>query len=829
VIIASALEDTRTINSGGIWRSTDGGISWQKPTTSNPPAGCTTPPGRASTWGISFPPRIARKGPGQPVNQDVYVGTDCGVAVSHDLGATWSHVSLSRTWSVVAGAGGLPDIVDTCSNDGHHRSTDGGRSFGPANPIPGGNCQGFFVHAIAASPFESKVLFAATGFNSLFEGHVSDNGAVTWTNLNPPTAGPSKAPWVKTHRSADGIASHFDLYFGSGANMVRQTCTNSGGAGLRCSTSWTNVTVDHADQNDLAFSTSGNCPQLWGSDGGMHKTSDCGASWTITGGGSAGYNALQLYEVNGQVHLDHTDLYMGTQDNSIWASADSGATWGNELCCEGFHIQVPHTSPTDAGQTVTGADCADCVNFRHESHLAGPRQPNGRARDWINPPGGGGNPFLIDFPDAPQGTYVQYSQPCPPDQPTSILPTSVLYLTTRIPSSQSDWRPLTAVPFREPFTGQCFLLGNMLIDQEIVDRPYIAGPGTVPTIYSAYKKRLMSAGPIPGSAPPAAKNGLLRIDISGLGPTNASVDLADNGLDSISFYNTSFGSLRSPLVFAVDPNNSQHLIAADAGTNEMKVSIDGGASWTVDTALTKLVTGDGEFLFSQPYFPNYSSQAHVIAFDPLDGNRILVGTEAAGIIFSLDSGQTWDTVPGSNHIPNITSFFFGDAGGSTGTIPRPVLVSSYGRGLWRLSLPLSTPGSSVPSGLLARQTIALRPAIQAAQQVLAAPYLRLFGTIPITGQTTALSGDQVTAYGSAFCPNVNVFQCSPLTLQVGDRIAVEQVPVANDGTFRVTFTVTELPGYYTVTASQFRSDGSTLTDSARLIVPVGDVAEVTGR
>lgn len=38
-------------------------------------------------------------------------------------------------------------------------------------------------------------------------------------------------------------------------------------------------------------------------------------------------------------------------------------------------------------------------------------------------------------------------------------------------------------------------------------------------------------------------------------------------------------------VFGVDPNNPQNLIAAEVGSNQMKVSIDGGASWNVDSVI----------------------------------------------------------------------------------------------------------------------------------------------------------------------------------------------------------------------------------------------------
>src|SRR5262249_36134101 len=38
VLIASAWEDSRTTNGGGIWRSGDGGATWQKPATGARPS-----------------------------------------------------------------------------------------------------------------------------------------------------------------------------------------------------------------------------------------------------------------------------------------------------------------------------------------------------------------------------------------------------------------------------------------------------------------------------------------------------------------------------------------------------------------------------------------------------------------------------------------------------------------------------------------------------------------------------------------------------------------------------------------------------------------------
>lgn len=83
IIIATTLSAYRKINDGGIWRSLDGGASWSQPTGWAPPPGpnCTD---RPSAWGISH----------MPLSKTFYVGTDCGIAVSHDNGATWSNFVL---------------------------------------------------------------------------------------------------------------------------------------------------------------------------------------------------------------------------------------------------------------------------------------------------------------------------------------------------------------------------------------------------------------------------------------------------------------------------------------------------------------------------------------------------------------------------------------------------------------------------------------------------------------------------------------------------------------------------------------------------------------
>jgi uncharacterized repeat protein (TIGR01451 family) len=613
IVIATSWFDSHVTNGGGIWRSIDGGANWAKPATADPTPGlfCPTP---FNTWGISFAPGTS----------DVFVGTDCGVSVSHDLGSSWSHVTLAPVYAISAQAGASGTIVDTCGADGHHRSTNSGAIFTPfSSALPA--CPFIGVHTIAVSPLEPNVLFGAIDETHLYE---SDNAGASWTNLNPSTDVGGREAWVATHLSADGNPNHFDIYFGSGLNAYRQTCTNTGGPGLRCSTSWNTVTLDHSDQNGLAFSTSGNCAQYIVSDGGVHITSDCGGTWTITGNGAGGYHALQVYEMTGEVHPAGTDLYFGTQDNNLWASANNGSTWINPYCCEGFFIQTLHDSPSDSGQTITFAACGPpCPDHDSTADFAS-------VTGWNNPPGGGGDPFIVD-----QGVYLEWSAPS--------KPTNQLYLSI---DTGGSW---TAIP------GASTTL-------QLVDHPFISGPPANPTVYQQVKR----AGGVTGL-----------IKITGVRSGSATITNADTGLNNIGFWSMGQGTFRWQQVFGVDPNNPLHLIAGDIGLNEMMVSIDGGMSWNPDSHLTDLVTDFGQFQFSQPSttFPGLTTEAHAIAFDPSNGNRILVGTEQAGIIVSTDGGTTWGVISGSNSVPAVSSFFFDE-------VQKDVMASSYGRGLWTLDL-----------------------------------------------------------------------------------------------------------------------------------------------
>jgi photosystem II stability/assembly factor-like uncharacterized protein len=83
IIIATTQSQYRAVNDGGIWRSTDGGATWSQPSGWAPAPGPDCPM-RPGAFGISH----------MPLSRTFYVGTDCGLAISNDDGASWSHIVL---------------------------------------------------------------------------------------------------------------------------------------------------------------------------------------------------------------------------------------------------------------------------------------------------------------------------------------------------------------------------------------------------------------------------------------------------------------------------------------------------------------------------------------------------------------------------------------------------------------------------------------------------------------------------------------------------------------------------------------------------------------
>jgi photosystem II stability/assembly factor-like uncharacterized protein len=611
-IIATTQSQYRAVNDGGIWRSTDGGGTWSQPT------GWATPgphcPDRPSAYGISH----------MPLSKTFYVGTDCGLAVSNDNGATWTNVIpdpgaqsgatfTNRVHSVLV----INRTTGVAVGDRALWHLDGSGNWVPATSNPD-NGQTPPTHGFAAPWWNGvPVIFHASVGQKLF---ASTDGGANWTQVNAPSVNNREA-WVRVARALSNDDNEFDIYYGDGAKLNRQTLSFSNPASVG---EWTRLASDHDDPSDIAFDLDRREPVLLASDGGVHITADHGAHWTLTGGNYGGFVALQISEITGQsVGGDHPhlDLYYGTQDNDLKASDDGGQTWTGSICCEGRFIRTMPQSDAP-GSRVTLSACGPCGNTMAGAHFESPT-------GWPNAPGGAADmPFLI-VEDAYLQNVVSSATP----------PSNDYFLTLSAGATWAKSFSLTPTP-----KGATIFAGSL----------------ANPSVYTGVQR--------PGSLPNGGTHfGLMRAkNIAG----TATVADADNGI--------MLGSLRVPIaryiVFGVDPKNPEHLIAPDADAEVMKFSADGGASWHPLPQLTNAVTGNGAYQFEL----GDETLASVVAFDPYDSCHILVGTIQNGIVRSTDGGNTWAQIDGSKHVTFVSSFFFPPTG--------DVWVSSNGRGLWTLKL-----------------------------------------------------------------------------------------------------------------------------------------------
>jgi hypothetical protein len=328
---------------GGVWKTMDGGLSWQSLTESL---------GSLSTGWLAADPSDAETlylGLGDPFD-----GTGIGLVKSTNGGQTWSSPVFLGDSQVVTQVMVAPTATQTvlaATDRGLFRSTDGGASFAPV-PLPTGHAEvpyawsmawtggANFVLAAEADPFATSVTTDGQIFTS------SNNGA-SWTRaagvVAPTGVGRITVAAAPSNRSiVYAVASHFggDLadFFKStdgGANW-----TALGATGRRVRYTNKNQTASRPAQ---LFNTQGwydqfvvvspTNPNVVDFGGALHnaRTTDGGATWSMT---TEWLGRHGLPYVHADSHAAAYDalgnLYFGT-DGGIFKSPDGGATFTDKL------------------------------------------------------------------------------------------------------------------------------------------------------------------------------------------------------------------------------------------------------------------------------------------------------------------------------------------------------------------------------------------------------------------------------------------------------------------------------------------------------------------
>lgn len=639
IIIATSAYDTKTARGGAIWRSTDGGASWNRPLESVPPmtARC---PDRLSAAGISWVPRT----------DTVWVATDCGLMRSEDAGVHWTQVIVDPT------SGGAYDRWDprfrpdrmfaVLAIDGQHviAGGEGGYYFlnddGRTWHQSIGERPNFYCpRGLAVAPGNARLLFRAD-FDS---GRLrySENQGATWANFpgDGLEAG-NTAPFVRVTTSGQGAGS-FELYFGTGVELKRTTLSTNPAAWRTGGATWQTALLDHADPQDLAFDPRTKRPLLLVGDSGTLNTADDGMSWQSVGGGPAGLNALVVYGVAAQrFGVFSVDLNFVTWDNGAWSSGDGGRSWTSiSGIAEGINMR---------GSGPLIGDSSDAGIALQP--WAGTATLGGRRGVVLSPPFEAAREYIPPRDDPPRAEncfqhIVFFNSPA--DGRPQVLSAAYNCAGAAV---VYDTRPMTGGDWREILRETRFPMYGL---------PQTATNSTAAVLVAAYVNP-------EGRILLAKATGIERM---GGRPPLTPLAMAHFGSVGVTPWN------RGEPVFAVKPDDDRVLIAADvnATPQSMKRSVDGGDDWEKLDQLTLLVTDDGRLRF---YTPDNNTQASVIAFDPDSPDRVLIGTFESGLLYSTNAGRSWERIRGSEKVTHVSAISF-DGNGTA-------YIATVGRGIWKL-------------------------------------------------------------------------------------------------------------------------------------------------
>jgi len=265
-----------------------------------------------------------------------------GVFKSVDAGVTWTQLGggLPTTLSATDVAinpitprilyAAIGHIVGDAKN-GVYKSIDGGTKFvrlGGGLPTTG---VGRITLAVA--PSNPKTVYAsivlpssATGGSAATQNvYRSDNAGTSWTAISPGSYQATYGWYLCT-----SVVSPTDPKVILVGGLTCRRSTNSG-------SNWQTVTPPHVDLHAFDFDASGRL--LCGNDGGIHRSTNLGSSWTAINGN---LGLVQFYAGISPHPSKGVVVYGGTQDNGSLARG-SGPTWLRVLGGDGGYTSMDAT------------------------------------------------------------------------------------------------------------------------------------------------------------------------------------------------------------------------------------------------------------------------------------------------------------------------------------------------------------------------------------------------------------------------------------------------------------------------------------------------------
>jgi photosystem II stability/assembly factor-like uncharacterized protein len=705
------------VSGGGIWRSTDKGMNWTS----------IWPDSNVQTMGAfaQAPDGTLWAGTGEanpPGGGLTYFGD--GIYKSTDGGASWQNTGLRDSASIgriavdpknssIVFAAAAGHIARSVSERGLYRTTDAGKTWklvlAPPNATTG-------AIEVAIDPVDSQRVFAALWDHKRNNGartyggigsglFRSDDGGDTWKRLENITGALPAYDQTQTGLKADpslgriGVAiapsNHNRVYVVSGSpygpdkgffvsDDGGDTFRAGGRAYAASGYQWWfgRIWVDPANQD-----------HIFNADVNLRVSNNGGTTWSNSSGPHADHHGMDWdTRVPGRV-------YNGN-DGGMYRSDSNGnsGTWTHavyEPWNQSYHM---------------------AVSQQHSNRLVTGLQDNGSVRSWTatnpNPTnltqfnsyfGGDGHNVLIDPKD--ETTYYACYQPAPPNVDCAgFHDTATATQQWTFPNSGAGapWAPANR-PGQPPFRWTTDT--PIVIDPTDSNVVYIGGQALARSTNQGRAFTLISptddANSLPGPVPPDENDlGPFYANeyatISAIAPTKTDPNTIYVGTDTGRMWKTTdLGAHWTRLsgtperwvnAIKVDPADGDHAYAAFSGYREGDDSAnvyetkDGGATWTN-------ISGN---------LPN--GPVEMIEYD--DVHDVLYAATDVGAFDHKDGDQYWYKISGS--LPNVPVLDIKLNGPKT-----ELYAATFGRSIWRLPLTTSVstgdagggPGGSVPATL----------------------------------------------------------------------------------------------------------------------------------
>ena len=640
---------------GGVWKSTDGGVSWT-PLTDNQAS--------LASGAIAIDPAhpdTVYVGTGEEnFAQDSYYGA--GILKSTDAGNTWTNIvgpflratigalaispadsnvllcssnlgiyrssDGAATWTSVLAGTGTSVLFDPTNGklayaalgnvngnaiNGVYRSTDGGQTWtlltgSGANALPSVNVGRIEV---AISPSTPTTLYvgiqdsSTATFGELLGIYKTTDSGATWNNLSAPDICASvEQCWydmtIRVH------PTNPDLVFAAGSLSIMRTM-DGGATWNQLNFIGPNQVQIHVDEHYLAFTPDGSKLYI-GNDGGMYSTTDVSnpvVSWTELNDTLAitqFYPGLSIHPANAGI------AFGGAQDNGTQRYGGS-SSWDYVTCGDGGFSAIDGALPAVA--------YASCDSIRNQS-IPILRTSNG-GNTWAS------SEYGINLQDR-----VQFIPPLAIDPSNPLTLYFGTYRVWQTRDGAGKW-----VAISPDLTGGTSAGGSPTI------KAIGVAPGDPNTVYAGTNdsKVQMTSNALDGT-------GASWTDLSAGLPRRTVTHIAVDPIDPASAYVTFSG-------FSSDSQG--HVFQTK----------DRGTSWTdISGNLPNLPVND-------------------LVVDPDLPGTLYIGTDA-GVMVTTDAGATWTTLGNGLPLVVVDSLVLHRAS-------RTLRAATHGRSMWDILVPLPSP------------------------------------------------------------------------------------------------------------------------------------------